>query len=170
MLPPALRLLGPIEHQGAKNSSVKTFLPAYREPRSGSGAGPQLYRVVPGYVVFVSALISGWPAWWANPAFWVAVAFLTARRSRTALALAVAGLLLVLSPMPVATVFQVGELFRLMAGYWIWSSAIAALALVCLKERSDARRCKPANKGLPSGDMASSPQRRRGPRVPEHGG
>jgi hypothetical protein len=126
------------------------FLPAYREPQSGSGEGPQLYRVYPGHVAFVSALIFAWPAWWANPAFWLAVAFLLARRTRAALALAVIGLVLALSAIPLATVFQIRELYRLMAGYWIWTAAIAALVGVCLKDRTDARLPRPVNAGATS--------------------
>src|SRR3954464_11335799 len=68
------------------------FLPAYREAESGSGTGPPIDRIDPGYLVFVSALIFGWPAWWANPAFWLAVALLVARRTRAALPLAVVAL------------------------------------------------------------------------------
>jgi hypothetical protein len=112
------------------------FLPAYREPQSGSGAGPQLYRVDHGYDTFVSALIFGWPAWWANPAFWLAVGLLLARRTRAALILAVVALLLALSAIPLATVFRFSEFYRLMAGYWTWSAASAALVLVCYKDRS----------------------------------
>ncbi len=115
------------------------FLPAYREEQSGSGTGPPLYRIDPGYLVFVSALIFGWPAWWANPAFWLAVALLVARRTRAAMGLAVAALVLALSAIPLATVFRISELYRLMAGYWTWSAASATLVLVCLKDRREGR-------------------------------
>jgi hypothetical protein len=116
------------------------FLPAYREPESGSGTGPQRYRIDPGHVAFVSALIFGWPAWWANPAYWLAVALLVARRRRAALPLAIIALLLAISAIPLATVFRISELYRLMAGYWTWSAAIGALVLICIKDRRDERR------------------------------
>jgi hypothetical protein len=116
------------------------FLPAYREPESGSGTGPPLYRIDPGYLAFVSALIFGWPAWWANPAFWIAVTLLVARRTQAAVLLAVVALVLALSAIPLATVFQVSQFYRLMAGYWTWLAAIATLLLDCLKDRSDGRR------------------------------
>jgi hypothetical protein len=107
---------------------------------SGSGNGPQLYRIDPGRVVFVTAFLFGWPAWWANPAFWLAVGLLIARRTRSALALAVVALLLALSAIPLATVFEVSQLYRLMIGYWTWLVATAGLVLVCFKDRRDGRR------------------------------
>jgi hypothetical protein len=126
------------------------FLPAYREPESGSGTGPPIYRIYPGYLAFVLALIYGWPAWWGNPACWLAVALLVARRTRAAVLLALVALVLALSAIPLATVFRVSEFYRLMAGYWTWTAASSALVLVCFKDRRDRRR-------LPGGVKTSSP-------------
>jgi hypothetical protein len=120
------------------------FLPAYREAQPGSGRGGPPYRIDPGYTAFVSALIFGWPAWWANPSFWLAVALLLARRKRTAVGFAVLALVLALSTIPLATVYRVRELYRLMAGFWMWLAACATLVLTCCYDRNDARRAKSA--------------------------
>src|SRR5262245_27019080 len=119
------------------------FLPAYREPQSGSGVGGPLYRIDPGYVVFVSALVFGWPAWWANPALWLSVALLVSRRTRGAVALATVALALALSAIPLATVLQFNQLYRLMPGYWTWMAASATLVLTCFRDRHEVSQATP---------------------------
>ena len=89
-----------------------------------------------------------------QPRFWLAATLLVARRTRAAVALAVVALVLALSAIPLATACQVSQLDRLMAGYWTWAAASAALVLVCFKDRSDGRRLqKWGDQGVDAGTV-----------------
>src|SRR5262249_19035835 len=108
---------------------IAFVLPAYKEPQSGVAVGGPAFRVDQGYVVFVNALILGWPAWYANPAFWIAVGFTTFGRVRSALISAIVAFGLALSAIPMATVFSWSQFYRLQPGYWTWLAACATLLL-----------------------------------------